>query len=366
MPVATRAAITKPIVLTDDERAMLEAWARRPKTSQALALRARIVLACAEEHRPDTVIARELRIFRSTVGKWRARFQEQRLDGLLDEPRPGAPRKIGDNDVERLIATTLETTPKGATHWSTRSLAKATGFSQSAVSRIWRAFSLQPHRQETFKLSKDPLFIEKVRDIVGLYMNPPTRAVVLCVDEKSQIQALDRTQPLLPMTPGFAERRSHDYVRHGTTSLFAALNVATGNVIGEVHRRHRADEFRKFLVTIDESVPNGLDVHLILDNLSTHKTPAIKRWLARHPRFHLHFTPTSASWINLVERWFALLTDRQLRRGVHRSTRDLERAIKEFVDVHNADPKPFVWTKTADQILESVARFCRRTSDSGH
>ena len=242
---------------------------------------------------------------------------------------------------------TLESKPKGATHWSTRTIAKATGMSQSAVSRIWRAFSLQPHRQETFKLSKDPLFIEKVRDVVGLYMSPPTRAVVLCVDEKSQIQALDRTQPLLPMVPGIAERRSHDYVRHGTTSLFAALDVATGKVIGELHRRHRAEDFRIFLDTIDENVPTSLDVHLILDNLSTHKTPAIKRWFARHPRFHLHFTPTSASWLNLVERWFSLLTERQLRRGVHRSTRELEQAIKEFVAVHNADPKPFIWTKTA-------------------
>jgi transposase len=366
MPAAMRAAITEPIVLSDEERERLEAWARRPKTSQALALRARIVLACADDHQPDTITARKLGVFRSTVGKWRARFQERRLDGLLDEPRPGAPRKIGDAEVERLIAMTLESTPKGATHWSTRTMAKATGLSQSAVSRIWRAFSLQPHRQDTFKLSKDPLFVEKVRDIVGLYMSPPTKAVVLCVDEKSQIQALDRTQPLLPMAPGVPERRSHDYVRHGTTSLFAALDVATGKVIGEVHRRHRAEEFKKFLDTIEANVPASLDVHLVLDNLSTHKTPAIKRWFARHPRFHLHFTPTSASWINLVERWFALLTERQLRRGVHRSTRQLERAIKEFLEAHNTDPKPFIWTKTADQILDSLARFCRRISDSGH
>ena len=366
MPAVVRAAITKPIVLTEQERETLEGWARRPKTSQALALRARVVLACADDHRPDTVIADQLGIIRGTVGKWRKRFEKLRLDGLLDEPRPGAPRKIGDSEVERLIAMTLESTPKGATHWTTRTMAKATGLSQSAVSRIWRAFSLQPHRQETFKLSKDPLFVEKVRDIVGLYMSPPTKAVVLCVDEKSQIQALDRTQPLLPMVPGIAERRSHDYVRHGTTSLFAALDIATGKVIGEVHRRHRAEEFKKFLDTIDQSVPPALDVHLILDNLSTHKTPAIKRWFSRRPRFHLHFTPTSASWINLVERWFGLLTERQLRRGVHRSTRALERAIKEFLEVHNADPKPFIWTKTADEILESLARFCRRISDSGH
>jgi len=366
MSTAVRAPITKAVVLSDEERETLEGWARRGKTSQALALRARIVLACADEHRPDTEIARELGIFRNTVGKWRTRFYEKRLDGLLDEPRPGAPRKISDKEVERLITNTLESKPKGATHWSTRSMAQATGMSQSAVSRIWRAFGLQPHRQETFKLSKDPLFVEKVRDIVGLYMSPPTKAVVLCVDEKSQIQALDRTQPLLPMAQGVPERRSHDYVRHGTTSLFAALDVATGKVIGEIHRRHRAEEFRKFLDTVDRNVPARLDVHLILDNLSTHKTPAIKRWFLRHPRFHLHFTPTSASWINLVERWFGLLTERQLRRGTHRSTRELESAIKEFLDVHNHNPKPFVWTKTADQILDSLSRFCSRISDSGH
>ena len=366
MSTAVRAPITKQVVLTDEERETLEGWARRGKTSQALALRARIVLACADEHRPDTQIARELGIFRNTVGKWRTRFYEKRLDGLLDEPRPGAPRKITDKNVEQLIATTLEATPKGATHWSTRTMAQAMGMSQSAVSRIWRAFGLQPHRQETFKLSRDPLFVEKVRDIVGLYMSPPTKAVVLCVDEKSQIQALDRTQPLLPMTPAVPERRSHDYVRYGTTSLFAALDVATGKVIGEIHRRHRAEEFRKFLDTVERNVPKRLDVHLILDNLSTHKTPAIKRWFLRHPRFHLHFTPTSASWINLVERWFALLTERQLRRGTHRSTRELETAIKEFLDVHNTNPKPFMWTKTADQILDSLSRFCVRISDSGH
>jgi transposase len=363
---AVRAPVTKRLVLTPEERETLRAWTRRGKTSQALALRARIVLACDEEHRQDTLIARELGVIRTTVGKWRTRFLEKRLEGLLDEPRPGAPRKITDSEVERLIAATLDSMPKGATHWSTRSMAQAIGMSQSAVSRIWRAFSLQPHRQETFKLSKDPLFIEKVRDIVGLYMSPPTNAVVLCVDEKSQIQALDRTQPLLPMVPGLPERRSHDYVRHGTTSLFAALDVATGRVIGEVHRRHRAEDFRKFLETVDQNVPSELDVHLILDNLSTHKTPAIKRWFLRHPRFHVHFTPTSASWINLVERWFGLLTERQLRRGTHRSTRQLEAAIKEFLSIHNANPRPFVWTKTADQILDSLSRFCRRISDSGH
>ncbi len=366
MSTAVRAAISKRLILSPEELETLQAWARRGKTSQALALRARIVLASADKHQPDTETARALSVRRTTVGKWRRRFSEKRLDGLLDEPRPGAPRKITDKEVERLITTTLESAPKGATHWSTRTMAEKTGMSQSAVSRIWRAFSLQPHRQETFKLSKDPLFVEKVRDIVGLYMSPPTRAVVLCVDEKSQIQALDRTQPLLPMVPGVAERRSHDYVRHGTTSLFAALDVATGKVIGELHRRHRAEEFRKFLDTVDRGVPASLDVHLILDNLSTHKTPAVRRWFARHPRFHFHFTPTSASWINLVERWFGLLTERQLRRGTHRSTRELESAIREFLAVHNTNPKPFVWTKTADQILDSLSRFCRRISDSGH
>jgi transposase len=300
------------------------------------------------------------------VGKWRQRFVDRRLDGLLDEPRPGAPRRLSDADVERVITKTLESTPRGATHWSTRSMAQATGMSQSAISRMWRAFALQPHRSETFKLSKDPLFIEKVRDVVGLYLHPPDKAMVLCVDEKSQIQALDRSQPLLPLRPGQAERRTHDYTRHGTTSLFAALDLATGRVIGQFHRRHRAIEFRKFLIRIDDAVPEPLDVHIVLDNYATHKTPAIQRWLARHPRFHLHFTPTGASWLNLVERWFAELTQKQLRRGVHRSSRELEKAIREFLEVSNEDPKPFVWTKSADEILESVAAFCKRTSNSGH
>ena len=250
--------------------------------------------------------------------------------------------------------------------WSTRALARTCGLSQSAVSRIWRAFALQPHRTETFKLSRDPLFIDKVRDIVGLYLHPPDKALVLCVDEKSQIQALDRSQPLLPMRPGQAERRTHDYVRHGTTSLFAALNVKSGTVVGECHRRHRALEFRKFLRRIDAAAPTKLDLHLILDNYGTHKTPMIRRWLVRHPRFHLHFTPTGASWINLVERWFAMLTDKQIRRGVHRSTRELEAAILHYIRTHNERPKPFVWTKTADEILDSVARFCHRISNSGH
>ncbi len=347
------------------EREKLEGWSRRRKTAQALALRARVILLCAAG-KSNTDVAEELSVTKQTVGKWRTRFLAQRLDGLLDEPRPGAPRRISDADVERVVTETLESKPQDATHWSTRSMAKATGMSQSSISRIWRAFALQPHRTETFKLSSDPLYVEKVRDIVGLYLNPPDRALVLCVDEKSQIQALDRTQPLLPMRPGQAERRTHDYKRYGTTSLFAALNVKTGTLIGECHPRHRAVEFRKFLNTIEASVPKDLEIHLILDNYATHKTPAIHRWLARHPRFHLHFTPTSASWINLVERWFASLTEKQLRRGVHRSTNELKTAIMSYLALSNEAPKPFVWTKTADEILAATAKFCRRISDSGH
>ena len=330
-----------------------------------MAQRARLILGCAAG-RTNTVVARELRLTKQTVGKWRSRFLARRLDGLLDEPRPGAPRTITDAQVERVLTRTLETTPADATHWSTRSMAQASGLSRSAVHRIWRAFALQPHRTETFKLSTDPLFIEKVRDIVGLYLKPPDRALVLCVDEKSQIQALDRTQPLLPMRPGQVERRTHDYTRHGTTSLFAALDTKTGTVIGQLHRRHRSVEFRKFLDTIDAEVPADLDVHLILDNYGTHKTARIRRWLARRPRFHLHFTPTSASWLNLVERWFAALTQKQIKRGAHPSTRALEAAIRQYIAVTNEAPKPFVWTKTADEILASVARFCHRISETGH
>ena len=354
-----------PLVISEEQREALERWARRPKTAQALAMRSRIVLRSAEGL-PNRQVARELGVTQQTVGKWRSRFIARGLDGLLDEPRPGAPRRVSDDDVERVIVKTLEETPRDATHWSTRSMAKATGLSQSTVSRIWRAFALAPHRTETFKLSTDPLFVEKVRDIVGLYLNPPERALVLSVDEKSQIQALDRTQPIFPMRPGHAERRSHDYVRHGTTSLFAALDLASGRVIGQLHRRHRATEFRKFLGRIDAEVPADLEVHLILDNYGTHKTPAIHRWLARRPRFHLHFTPTSSSWINLVERWFAVLTDKQIRRGTHRSVRQLESAIKDYLAIYNESPKPFVWTKTADEILTNVARFAQRISDSGH
>ena len=353
------------ITVTDEQRSMLENWVRRPKTGQALALRAKIILACAEG-KPNGVVAQQMRVRQQTVGKWRSRFVSKGLEGLLDEPRPGTPRRVSDADVEKVLTTTLESIPRDATHWSTRSLAEKSGLSRSTISRIWRAFGLQPHRSETFKLSKDPLFIEKVRDIVGLYLHPPDRALVLCVDEKSQIQALDRMQPLLPMRPGQVERRTHDYKRHGTTSLFAALDIKTGAVIGECHRRHRSSEFRKFLDTIDQSVPAKLDVHLVLDNYGTHKTATIRSWLAKRPRFHVHFTPTSASWINLVERWFATLTEKQIRRGAHRSVRQLETAIKAYLEVTNQSPRPFVWTKTADEILASVARFCARTSESGH
>lgn len=352
-------------VLSTEERATLLGYTQRRKTAQALALRARIVLSCAQGQH-DLEVADALGVSRLTVGKWRRRFLAKRLDGLLDEPRPGAPRRVQDRDVERVVTTTLESLPKDATHWSTRSLAKKLGLSHMTIARIWRAFSLKPHLSETFKLSSDPLFIEKVRDIVGLYLNPPDRALVLCVDEKSQIQALDRTQPVLPMRPGQAELRTHDYVRHGTTSLFAALDIATGKVIGKCRRRHRSTEFRDFLDLVDASVPPRLGVHLVIDNASTHKTPLIQRWLLRHPRFQLHFTPTSSSWINQVERWFALLTEKQLRRGVHRSTLELERAIKTYLDTYNRDPRPFRWTKTADEILESLARFCSRTSVTGH
>jgi transposase len=354
-----------PLSIDPAERAQLASWSRRPKTGQALAMRARIVLLASEGNN-NTDIARQVSATLQTVGKWRQRYLDAGVDGLLDEPRPGTPRKLGDEQVERVLTRTLENQPEAATHWSTRDMARSCGLSQSTVSRIWRAFSLAPHRAESFKLSKDPLFIEKVRDIVGLYLNPPERALVLCVDEKSQIQALDRTAPLLPMRPGQIERRTHDYVRYGTTSLFAALDAKSGDLIGQTQRRHRSVEFRNFLDTIEENVPPDFDIHLILDNYGTHKTQLIRDWTAKRPRFHFHFTPTSASWLNLVERWFAVLTDKQLRRSAHRSTRELENAIHKFIQHHNKDPKPFVWHKTADQILASVARFCIRTSDSGH
>jgi transposase len=353
-----------PLTITPEERKTLDRWLARQKTAQALALRARIVLRC-DQGLSNKAVAAQLGVNHETVGKWRQRFVSQRLEGLLDEPRPGAPRKVGDDLVEAVVVRTLEQLPKDATHWSTRSLARASGLSQSTVARIWRAFGLQPHRVQTFKLSADPQFIEKVRDIVGLYLNPPDKALVLCADEKSQIQALDRRQPILPLRPGTPERRTHDYVRHGTTSLFAALDLASGKVIGQLHRRHRSLEFRSFLDRIEREVPPGLEVHLILDNYGTHKTPTIRRWLLQHPRFHLHFTPTGASWLNLVERWFAELTMKWIRRGSHRSVRELELAIKHWLETWNDNPRPFVWTKTADQILESLAAFCGRISDSG-
>lgn len=353
------------VVLSDEERGQLEAWARRRKSAQALAQRSRIVL-CAAEGLRNTEIAERLGISRGMAVKWRSRFAERRLDGLVDEPRPGRPRTVTDAQVEEVIVRTLETTPRDATHWSTRSLARELGLSQSAVSRIWRAFGLQPHRQETWKLSRDPQFVAKVRDVVGLYLDPPERAAVLCVDVKSQIQALDRTAPILPLLPGTPERATHDYKRSGTSSLYAALDVASGKVIGSLSARHRAIEFKKFLQRLDREVPDELEVHLILDNASTHKTPQIKKWLAAHPRFVLHFTPTSSSWLNLVERWFAELTNKKLRRGAHRSVRELNSDIRDWIDTWNDNPRPFVWTKTADEILDSIARYCTRINDSQH
>jgi len=351
--------------LTETEREELLALARRRKTAQAAALRARIVLACAEGLE-NNAVAKHLSVTKQTVSKWRGRFVKERLDGLLDAPRPGTPRTIDDERVEAVVAKTLESVPEGATQWSTRLMARQMGMTQNAVFRIWQAFGLQPHRQETFKLSTDPMFVEKVRDIVGLYMNPPLMAMVLCVDEKSQIQALDRTQPMLPLAPGMPARRTHDYVRHGTTTLFAALDVATGKVIGETHRRHRSSEFLTFLRTIEANVPEVLDIHLVMDNYGTHKTDTIKRWLAARPRFHVHFTPTSASWLNQIERWFSTLTERCIRRGTHRSTRELEQAIRSYLNVSNAAPKPFSWSKSADEILASIERFCLRISQSAH
>jgi transposase len=354
------------LVLSDDERAVLTRWTRRQRSSQALAMRARIVLACADGT-PNIHVATRLGVSRDMVGTWRSRFVARRLEGLSDEPRPGAPRKLTDDVVEAVIVRTLEQKPdRGDTHWSTRSMAAATGLNQTAVSRIWRAFGLKPHRVDNWKLSTDPQFIEKVRDIVGLYLDPPVGAMVLAVDEKSQMQALDRTAPVLPMMPTTPERQTHDYVRHGTTSLFAALDMATGKVIGQTQRQHRHQEFLRFLKTIDKATPSDLDLHLILDNYAPHKTPQIQQWLVKHPRFHLHFTPTYSSWLNLVERWFGELTNRKLRRSTHRSVVALEADVKTWIEAWNADPKPFVWTKTADQILETIAAYCGRINDSGH
>jgi transposase len=350
---------TAEVVLTDEERETLVRWSRRATSAQALALRCRIVLACADGL-SNVQVGAELKVHPTTVAKWRKRFAVDRLEGLADEKRPGPARTVTDEQVEDVIVRTLETTPKGATHWSTREMAKQSGLSQSTIARIWRTFGLKPHLVDTFKLSKDPLFIEKVRDVVGLYLDPPERAIVLCVDEKSQIQALDRSAPVLPMMPGMPERRTHDYLRGGVTTLFAALNTATGEVIGSLHRRHRAAEFKKFLVKLDKQIPADLDVHLICDNYATHKTPAIQKWLLAHPRFHMHFTPTSSSWLNQVERWFALLTDKQIRRGVHKNVQALEKDIRNWIAHWNEDPKPFTWTKSADEIFERLAGYLNR------
>jgi len=356
---------TKPLDLTPQEKEKLAMLALRPKSSQAIAMRARIVLACAEGM-SNGAAANRLRITGATVCKWRERFRVNRLEGLLDEPRPGAPRSITDAQVEEVVTKTLESMPANSTHWSTRLMAEKAGLSQTAIVRIWHAFGLQPHRVENFKFSKDPQFVEKVRDIVGLYMSPPDRAIVLCVDEKSQVQALNRTQPILPLAPGVPTRQSHDYERHGVTSLFAALDVASGVTISQCYRRHRHQEFLRFLNDIDANLPRGVDVHLVMDNYGTHKVTKVRAWLARHPRYHVHFTPTSASWLNLVERLFAEVTERCVRRGSHTTIRALEKAMLEYLDQRNRDPKPFVWTADADLILGKVGRLCERISDSGH
>ena len=356
---------TKPLEVTTEEREKLAMMARRPKSAQAMAMRARIVLGC-DEGLSNGAVATKLGITGATVCKWRERFRMQRLEGLLDEPRPGAPRTITDAEVEEVVTQTLESMPDQSTHWSTRQMAHKTGLSQTAIVRIWHAFGLQPHRVENFKFSKDPLFVEKVRDIVGLYLNPPDRAIVLCVDEKSQVQALNRTQPILPLAPGVPARQSHDYERHGVTSLFAALDVASGVTISSCYRRHRHQEFLRFLNDIDASLPRGLEVHLVMDNYGTHKVSKVQAWLARHPQYHVHFTPTSASWLNRVERLFAELTQRCVRRGSHTAVRVLEKAMLDYLDQRNRDPKPFVWTADADLILGKVARLSKRFSNSGH
>jgi transposase len=351
--------------LTGKEREQLVRWERRRKSSQALALRSRIVLACAEGASSKDV-ARVCGVSTNTVGKWRRRFCELRLDGLSDDPRPGRPPTITAKQVEDVVVATLESTPENATHWSRAKMAERSGLSDSTIGRIWKAFNLKPHRAETFKLSNDPLLVEKVYDICGLYLDPPQSAVVLSVDEKSQVQALARSQPAFPMMPGMPEKRTHDYLRHGTTSLFAAFDIADGTVIASTHRRHRAIEFKKFLQKIDSQVPEHLDVHLICDNYGTHKSPAIKRWLEQHPRFHMHYTPTYSSWINHVERWFAYLTQDLLQRSDHRSVQALEKDLRDWVKGWNENPKPFIWTKTAEQILESIKRLLQRINGGGH
>jgi transposase len=354
----------QPLTLEPGDKEKLNLLARRPKTAQRAALRAKIVLRAAEGL-PNQEIARRLGVTGATVGKWRERFRVRGMEGLTDEPRPGAPRKITDAQVEQAVTQTLQSLPRAATHWSTRSLAAKVGLSQSAVVRIWHSFGLQPHRTETFKLSTDPQLVEKVRDIVGLYLNPPEHAIVLCVDEKSQVQALDRTQPILPLRPGLPEQRTSDYERHGTTSLFAALDIATGKVVGKCQRRHRHQEFLKFMELVDVTLPaDAGEVHLVLDNYGTHKTPKVIRWFARHPRYQLHFTPTSGSWVNQVERWFGEITEKRIRRGSFQSVSSLEKAIQEYLDYNNEKPRPFIWTADADLILGKIQRLCERIYNS--
>jgi len=366
--MAGRGRPKEPLVLSDEEREALLRWSRRAKSSQMLAQRCRIVLGCAEEDglRPNKDVAAELGIWPQTVTKWRKRFLDKRLAGLVDEPRPGAPRKITDEQVEDVLVATLERQPRDATHWSRASMAAESGLSRSTVGRIWRAFHLKPHQVDTFKLSNDPQFIDKVRDVVGLYLDPPEKALVLCVDEKAQIQALDRSAPVLPMMPGLPERRTHDYIRHGITTLFAALDITTGQVISSIHRRHRATEFKKFLTKLDKEIPADLAVHLICDNYTTHKHATVEKWLAAHPRFQMHFTPTYSSWLNQVERWFGLLTDKQLRRSAHKSLRALEDDIRAWAKTWNDDPKPFTWTKTADEILDRLTSYLQRIPGARH